>query len=137
MATQVHTEVQGSLSDLQPGAFLRVYPAQTAFCAELALSIVSCWVVHTLTALACPHATGSHHLCDLTDTSPLISTLHCNDLPCRCILDSKPRTIDAEQCNLLCNLAELVVREMERESAFILRTVIGLRNAPGDRAKAR
>ena len=45
--------------------------------------------------------------------------------------------IDAEHCNLLCNLAELVVREMERESAFILRTVNGLRTAPGERAKAR
>ncbi len=32
-----------------------------------------------------------------------------------CVIDPKPRTFDAESCNLLCNFAEMVVREIEKE----------------------
>lgn len=35
---------------------------------------------------------------------------------CRCLVDSKPRQLDAESCNLLCNFAELVARELDRGS---------------------
>ena len=31
-------------------------------------------------------------------------------------MDSKPRQLDAESCNLLCNFAELVARELDRGS---------------------
>ena len=34
---------------------------------------------------------------------------------CRCCLDTEPRTLDAESANLLCNFAEMVVREIEKE----------------------
>ncbi|KAK9807645.1 hypothetical protein WJX72_005215 [[Myrmecia] bisecta] len=33
-----------------------------------------------------------------------------------CISDTRPRDLDAESCNLLCNLAELAVRELERDT---------------------
>ncbi|KAK9808830.1 hypothetical protein WJX72_004554 [[Myrmecia] bisecta] len=32
-----------------------------------------------------------------------------------CLIDRKPRVFDAENCNLLCNFAEVVVREIEKE----------------------
>ncbi|KAK9814720.1 hypothetical protein WJX72_010481 [[Myrmecia] bisecta] len=35
-----------------------------------------------------------------------------------CVLDYKPRTLDAEKANLLCNFAEMVVREIERDAWF-------------------
>jgi hypothetical protein len=31
------------------------------------------------------------------------------------VIDRKPRTFDAEQCMMLANLAEMVVRELEKE----------------------
>lgn len=34
---------------------------------------------------------------------------------CRCVIDRRPRQFDAESCNLLCNFAEVVVREIEKE----------------------
>ena len=33
----------------------------------------------------------------------------------RCCIDTKPRKFDAESANLLCNFAEMVVREIEKE----------------------
>ena len=33
----------------------------------------------------------------------------------RCAIDIVPRSFDAEQCNMLCNFAEMVVREFEKE----------------------
>lgn len=33
----------------------------------------------------------------------------------RCIIDSKQRTFDAESCNVLANMAEMVVREIEKD----------------------
>jgi hypothetical protein len=35
---------------------------------------------------------------------------------CRCIIDRQPRKFDAESCNVLANLAEMVTREIERDS---------------------
>ncbi|KAK9843847.1 hypothetical protein WJX84_006057 [Apatococcus fuscideae] len=32
-----------------------------------------------------------------------------------CVIDRRPRQFDAESCNLLCNFAEVVVREIEKE----------------------
>lgn len=32
-----------------------------------------------------------------------------------CVIDPHPRTFDVESCNLLCNFAEMVVREIEKE----------------------
>ena len=34
---------------------------------------------------------------------------------CRCIIDKVPRQLSAESCALLCNFAEMVVREIERD----------------------
>ena len=38
---------------------------------------------------------------------------------CRCCIDTKPRKFDAESANLLCNFAEMVVREIEKEKARV------------------
>lgn len=40
-------------------------------------------------------------------------------LRCRCIIDRKQRTFDAESCRLLCNFAEVVVREIEKNDARV------------------
>ena len=58
-----------------------------------------------------------------------------------CVIDTVPRTIDADQCNVLVNFAEVVVRELEKEkrrlveaaalrsrAARALRVVDGLRD---------
>jgi hypothetical protein len=37
-------------------------------------------------------------------------------VPCRCIIDDKPRHFDANSCNLLANMAEMVLREIEKEA---------------------
>lgn len=37
--------------------------------------------------------------------------------PGRCLCDYAPRTFDAECCNILCNFAEIVVRDAERYAA--------------------
>jgi hypothetical protein len=34
-----------------------------------------------------------------------------------CIIDRQPRKFDAESCNVLANLSEMVVREIERDNA--------------------
>ena len=36
----------------------------------------------------------------------------------RCIIDSAPRTFDAKSCSVLANMAEMVVREIEREKVL-------------------
>ena len=46
---------------------------------------------------------------------------------CRCIFDLKPQKLDAEACNLMCNLAETTVRELERQNTFITRTLSGMK----------
>lgn len=33
----------------------------------------------------------------------------------RCVIDTKPRSLDTEQMALLCNFAEMAVREMEKD----------------------
>ena len=40
-------------------------------------------------------------------------------LSCRCIIDRKQRVFDAENCRLLCNFAEVVVREIEKDEAQV------------------
>lgn len=35
-----------------------------------------------------------------------------------CVIDNKPRTFDAESCNLLANFAEMVVREIEKDKVL-------------------
>jgi hypothetical protein len=34
----------------------------------------------------------------------------------RCVLDVRPRMFDAEKCNVLCNFAEMVMRDLERQA---------------------
>ena len=36
-----------------------------------------------------------------------------------CVIDREPRPFDAESCNLLCNFAEMVVREIEKEKTRV------------------
>ena len=46
--------------------------------------------------------------------APLIDSTGCR-LGSLCVLDRAPRNFDAENCNVLCNFAEVVVREMEKD----------------------
>ena len=46
-----------------------------------------------------------------------VDTVLC--LMCRCIIDRKERQFDAESCRLLCNFAEVVVREIQKEDAKV------------------
>ena len=46
--------------------------------------------------------------------APLIDSTGCR-LGSLCVLDRVPRSFDAENCNVLCNFAEVVVREMEKD----------------------
>ena len=39
---------------------------------------------------------------------------------CRCVVDQKPRSLDTEQLTLLCNFAEMAVREMEKDKMCTL-----------------
>lgn len=36
-----------------------------------------------------------------------------------CVIDREPRELDAEQLNVLCNFAEVVVREIEKDAARV------------------
>lgn len=36
-----------------------------------------------------------------------------------CVIDREPRSFDAESANLLCNFAEMVVREIEKEKTRV------------------
>mmetsp|Transcript_3321 Transcript_3321/g.9610 ORF Transcript_3321/g.9610 Transcript_3321/m.9610 type:complete len:877 (-) Transcript_3321:642-3272(-) len=40
-----------------------------------------------------------------------------------CVIDPHPRTFDVESCNLLCNFAEMVVREIEKEKLRVSESV--------------
>jgi PAS domain-containing protein len=40
-----------------------------------------------------------------------------------CVIDREPRRFDAESCNLLCNFAEMVVREIEKEKMRVSESV--------------
>ncbi len=40
---------------------------------------------------------------------------------CRCVIDRRPRTLDTEQLALLCNFAEMAVREMEKDKLCTLK----------------
>lgn len=48
---------------------------------------------------------------------PLVATNKAR-LGSLCIIDNKPRTFDAESCNMLANMAEMVVREIEKDAAL-------------------
>jgi hypothetical protein len=39
---------------------------------------------------------------------------------CRCIIDAAPRTFDTKSCSVLANMAEMVVREIEREKVLAM-----------------
>ena len=54
-----------------------------------------------------------HHLTGLLVHKAACPVLH------RCCIDTKPRKFDAESANLLCNFAEMVVREIEKEKARV------------------
>ena len=43
---------------------------------------------------------------------------------CRCVLDVKPRTMAAGQLNVLANLAELVVRQLEKDHILKLQKLV-------------
>ena len=43
---------------------------------------------------------------------------------CRCIIDRKQRKFDAESCRLLCNFAEVVVKEIEKDEARVRQHVL-------------
>ena len=43
-----------------------------------------------------------------------------------CVLDHKPREFDAENCNVLCNFAEVVVREIEKDKRRVRRPLDGV-----------
>lgn len=36
-----------------------------------------------------------------------------------CVIDREPRDLDADQLNVLCNFAEVVVREIEKDAARV------------------
>lgn len=40
---------------------------------------------------------------------------------CRCVYDDKPRKIDANKAQIVCNLAELATRELEKNWALQVR----------------
>ena len=46
--------------------------------------------------------------------APLVSSTG-HRLGSLCIIDRKPRTLDAESCNVLCNFAEVIIRELEKD----------------------
>lgn len=48
-------------------------------------------------------------------TSPTPTSIDVSLLVCRCVVDLKPRQLDTEQLALLCNFAEMAVREMEKD----------------------
>lgn len=45
----------------------------------------------------------------------VLSALYVCVCACRCIIDDKPRQFDANSCNMLANMAEMVLREIEKE----------------------
>lgn len=44
---------------------------------------------------------------------------------CSCIIDTRPRKFDAESCSVLANMAEMVVREIEKEKALAAQVGVG------------
>ena len=48
-----------------------------------------------------------------------------------CVLDHAPREFDAENCNVLCNFAEVVVREIEKDKRRVRAAIsIAILSAP-------
>eukprot|EP00891_Asterochloris_glomerata_P001527 jgi/Astpho2/1527/Aster-05401 len=60
-----------------------------------------------------PLVTGEPYISFYAGAPLVTSTGH--RLGSLCVIDKKPRHFDAESCNLLCNFAEVVVREIEKE----------------------
>lgn len=54
--------------------------------------------------------------------SPLV-TAEGHRLGSLCVIDPKPRKFDAESCNLLCNFAEMVVREIEKDKLRVTESI--------------
>lgn len=50
--------------------------------------------------------------------APLISSMGYR-LGSLCVIDRKPRKLDAESCNVLCNFAEIVVRQIEKTTTSL------------------
>lgn len=50
--------------------------------------------------------------------APLVSSMGYR-MGSLCIIDRKPRTLDAESCNVLCNFAEIVVRQIEKTTTSL------------------
>lgn len=80
-------------------------------------------VLHTTqVALVRPAATCRHrikHFCSHTSDLPsavLSSSVVMSGVSlCRCMLDVAPRVLTVQEVNMLCNFAELAVRELERK----------------------
>ena len=49
---------------------------------------------------------------------------------CSSVFDYKPRKIDAESCNVLCNFAEMIMREIQRLSESGIQRTISLNPTP-------
>lgn len=47
-------------------------------------------------------------------------------LVCRCVVDMKPRTLSAEEFNVLSNFAELAVRQLEKDHLLQLQRLVRL-----------
>ena len=69
-----------------------------------------------------PLVTGPPHI-RFYAGAPLVTTEGYR-LGSLCVIDPEPRTFDVESCNLLCNFAEMVVREIEKEK-FRVRCPLG------------
>lgn len=50
-----------------------------------------------------------------------------------CIIDRKPRELEADSCNVLINFAEIVVRELEKERVKVRRCLIVLIHCTGQK----
>lgn len=58
--------------------------------------------------------------------APLVTSMG-QRLGSLCIIDRKPRWLEAESCNVLINFAEIVVRELEKEQMRVRISAIGLK----------
>ena len=43
---------------------------------------------------------------------------------CRCVVDTKPRALSAEQLNVLSNFAELAVRQLEKDHVLEMQRLV-------------
>lgn len=69
-----------------------------------------------------PLVTGPPHILFYAG-APLV-TVEGYRLGSLCVIDREPRRFDAESCNLLCNFAEMVVREIEKEKTRVRAAIL-------------